>query len=122
MNLTTSKEHYLKTIYSLSDDNQGVHITEIAEKLEISKASVCTAMKALQEGNYIYRGKKRLVYLTKKGEMQARSLTEKFETIQCFLMRILHIDSEIAAQDACVMEHVVSTETLHAMLSLTNQH
>ena len=52
VNLTPSKELYIKTIYILSDDNQGVHITEIAEKLEISKASVCTAMKSLQEGNY----------------------------------------------------------------------
>lgn len=39
MSLTPSKDHYLKTIYLLSTDNEGVQITEIAKKLEVSKAS-----------------------------------------------------------------------------------
>ena len=59
MNLTPSREHYIKTIYILSTDNHGVIITELANRLGVTKPSVCTAMKLLQEDDFIYRGKSR---------------------------------------------------------------
>ena len=118
-NLTPSKEHYIKIIYILSTDNEGVHITEIAEKLEVNKASVCTAMKVLQKDKFVYRGKKRMVYLTEKGMHHALALTEKYENIKCFLIEVLQMDSKIAAEDACAMEHVISEETLRVMNALT---
>ena len=120
-NLTPSKKHYIKTIYILSPDNQGVQITEIADKLEVTKASVCTAMKTLQEDDFIFRGKKRFVYLTEKGEILAFSLTEKYEVIRCFLIEILQMDNETAEQDACAIEHVISTETLCSICRYPNR-
>jgi Mn-dependent DtxR family transcriptional regulator len=121
MSLTPSREHYIKTIYRLSAGNHGVQITEIADQLEVSKASVCTAMRTLQEDHYIYRGGKRLVYLTEEGTKQARRLTGKYETIKCFLMEVLQIDGETAAADACAMEHVLSPETLRSIHDLINR-
>lgn len=121
MSLTPSREHYIKTIYMLSAGTQGVQITEIADQLAVSKASVCTAMNALQEGHYIYRGSKRLVFLTEEGIRHARSLTGKYETIKCFLMEVLQMDRETAAEDACAMEHVLSPETLRSMHDLIKQ-
>ena len=53
MNLSQSKEHYIKAIHVLSSANYGVPITKIAEQLKVTKASVCIAMKALQKDNYI---------------------------------------------------------------------
>lgn len=37
--LTPSKEHYIKTIYSLFSGGAGARISDIAEKLAVSKAS-----------------------------------------------------------------------------------
>ena len=118
MNLTPSKEHYIKTIYLLSDNNQGVQITEIADNLEVTKASACIAMKVLQEDDFIYRDEKRQVFLTLKGEKRAIGLMKKYEIIKCFLIEVLQIDSKIATKDACAMEHVVSPETLSTMSSM----
>ena len=116
--LTPSQEHYIKTIHNLSPGNQGVHITEIADKLGVTKASVCTAMKTLQNDNIVFRGKKRLVFLTGKGKYQALGLTEKYDIIKCFLLEVLKVDKDTASQDACAMEHVLSSETLREMTSM----
>ena len=115
---TPSQDHYIKTIYNLSPGNQGVHITEIAAKLEVTKASVCTAMKTLQKGKFVYRGKKRMVFLSEKGKYQALGLTEKYDIIKCFLLEVLQVDRETASQDACAMEHILSSETLRTINSM----
>lgn len=107
-NLTPSKQHYIKAIHILSSSNEGVHITEIAKKLGIAKASVCTAMKALQKEKLVYRNSNRMVFLTETGRHQARSCTEKYSVIMPFLIEVLHVNYKTAEADACALEHVVS--------------
>lgn len=119
--LTPSMQHYIKALFVLSSDNEGVHIREIAEKLGVTKASVSIAMKVLQKDDFVYRGRNRLVFLTEKGENQALCLTEKYKIIKCFLIEVLQLDSEIAAQDACAIEHVISTETLCSICRYPNR-
>lgn len=46
-NLTPSKSHYIKAVYELSSDSQGVRVVDIAEKLGVSKASTSLSMTKL---------------------------------------------------------------------------
>jgi len=110
--LTISQQNYLKAVYELSPSNEGVHISDIAAKLEVAKSSTCVAMHVLEKKKFIYRDKYRQILLTQMGKQQAMLNTHKFRIIRQFLTQILHVEQEIATADACAMEHIINMETL----------
>lgn len=74
-----------------------------------SNPTVCVAVKKLEENGYIERQMGTYLYLTEKGEKVARDLYEK----HCFLTEAfvrLGVSREVAEQDACRMEHIISEE------------
>ncbi len=113
--LTPSKEHYIKTIYALSSGDEGARISDIADRLSVSKASACVAVDYLQKSKLAFRGEDHRVLLTKEGMRQAVSISDRFAVIRKFLMEILHVGGKTANADACALEHVVSNETLFNM-------
>ncbi len=117
--MTKSQENYIKTIYELSRNGAGARISDIAAKLEVTKASASVGIKTLQEMNLIRRDEDRLVYLTSEGVVRAKVITGKFSIIRDFLSNVLLIDEKIAHDDACAMEHVLSTETLCVLCRMT---
>ena len=113
--LTPSKEHYIKAIHALSSEDEGVRISDIADRLSVSKASVCVAMDSLQELSLIERDTEHRVLLTKEGRQKAVLLIGRFALIREFLVRVLHVGEKAANADACALEHIVSDETLLSM-------
>ncbi len=113
--LTPSKEHYIKAIHALSSEDDGARISDIAERLSVSKASVCTAMDSLQELSLIERDSEHRVLLTKDGRREAVLITDRFAVIKKFLTKALHVGEKRANEDACALEHVISDETLLSM-------
>lgn len=119
-NLTSSKEHYIKTVYELSTYNTGVRISDIAAKMGVTKTSACLAIQALEKKQLIRRDEQRLVFLTDEGERQAILTKDKYTIIKQFLLNVLELDEATADQDACAMEHVISEETLCAFCKKVN--
>lgn len=99
----------------LEHDGEGARISDIAAVLGVTKASACTAMKALQSKKLIDRDAYRLVCLTIKGEVQAILAIHKNTIIRNFFVEVLDINKEITSKDACAIEHVISMETLCAL-------
>ena len=120
-NLSTSMQHYIKAIYELSINGKGIRISDIAAELNVTKASVCTAMKSLEQKKMVYRGAERLVLITNEGEYQAILIIDKFSIIRRFLTNVLGVSNEIAEQDACAIEHVLSNKTLCSMCRQINR-
>ncbi len=116
--LTPSKEHYLKAIHTLSAKEGSARVSDIAEALSVSKASVCMAMDDLQVRKLIRRDSEHRVVLTNEGRHKAVILTSRFKLIQQFLVKVLHVGQTSATHDACALEHVVSEETLVRMNGL----
>jgi DtxR family transcriptional regulator, Mn-dependent transcriptional regulator len=113
--LTPSKEHYIKAIYALSAKEGSARISDIADALSVSKASVCVAMNSLRKLKLIKRNSEHRVLLTGEGRKKAILLTDKFTLIRQFLIKVLHVPPQTAKVDACAMEHIVSDETLLSM-------
>ena len=113
--LTPSKIHYLKAIYALSSADAGARISDIAERLSVSKASVCAAVDFLQESRLAARGKDHQIYLTKPGLQQAVLLADRFTLISEFFTKVLRVTEKTAISDASTLEHLVSDKTLLAM-------
>lgn len=119
--LTASNEHYIKAICEVSKGNEGARISDIAANREVSKASVCVAMKTLERKNLVKRDYNRKVLLTSEGKNFAAFIQDKYAIIRQFLMEILKIEERIAGIDACALEHVISIETFYSMLRLLKE-
>ena len=119
MNIYESAENYLEAILSLHETHGLVRSIDIANHLHFSKPSVSVAMKKLRESGYIEMDKEGFISLLPAGEEIARRIYERHKLLTEFFIR-LGVDPEVAAADACKVEHDLSDETFqkikeHAM-------
>lgn len=114
MKSNESAENYLETILILSKSLPVVRSVDIATELGFKKSSVSVAMKRLRENNHITVTKEGYIYLTEAGKAIADMIYERHELLSCWLQR-LGVDKEIAAEDACRIEHVISQESFEAI-------
>lgn len=109
--LSESLEDYLEEIYEISR-GEPARVRDIAAKLDVSMASVSSAMKRLREKGLIKPGRYDYIELTPEGEALAARVSDRHDDLHDFLHRTLGIDEDIAQEDACHMEHALSRETL----------
>ena len=111
---TESAENYLETILILSKRLPVVRAVDIATQLGYKKSSVSIAMKNLREKKHITVTDAGYIYLTDSGREIAEMIYERHEFISSWL-ESLGVPSQIAAQDACRMEHIISKESFQAI-------
>lgn len=109
-----SAENYLETILILSKRLPVVRSVDIANELNYKKSSVSIAMKNLREKNHITVTDAGFIYLTDEGRRIAEMIYERHEFLSSYL-ESLGVPSDIAAEDACKIEHVISKESFEAM-------
>ena len=114
MNIYESAENYLEAILSLHERHWLVRSIDIANELHFSKPSVSVAMKKLRESGYIEMDKDGFISLLPSGEEIARRIYERHKLLTQFFIR-LGVDPEVAAADACKVEHDLSEETFQKM-------
>ncbi|HHT04749.1 MAG TPA: metal-dependent transcriptional regulator [Hydrogenispora sp.] len=113
--LTFSMENYLEAIYELSNGNSGVRVSDISERLGVTKPSVNSAISTLAEKGLVTTEKYKKIYLTPTGLERAKLTSKKHQIIQRFFTEVLKIDADVADQDACSIEHVISGDSIQAM-------
>ena len=84
----------------------------------MSKPSVLTALKALEEQGFLEHERYRTVSLTERGQTKAGEIRERHDLLTSFLRDILGVGAETAEQDACKMEHILSEETFKKLKDL----
>ena len=114
MNVNESAENYLETIYRLSMKLPVVRSVDIATELGFTKPSVSVAMKNLRQKEHIVVSSAGFITLTESGRAIAESIYERHEVISHWL-ETLGVDPQVASDDACRMEHVLSKETFDAI-------
>ncbi len=114
MIVNESAENYLETILMLSKKLPVVRSVDIANELGFKKSSVSIAMKNLREKEHITVTDAGFIYLTESGKAIAEMIYERHELITSWLTS-LGVPAEIAAEDACKMEHVISRESFEAI-------
>lgn len=111
-NISSSMEMYLETVLLLEKDADVVRLTDVANKLGVSKASANRAQGVLKDAGFIMHKRYGTISLTDKGREAANEVYSRHVMFKEFLMNVLDIDEKTAEQDACRMEHVVSEETM----------
>ena len=119
MKIHESAENYLETILILQRKNGQVRSIDIAGELSYSKPSVSIAMKNLRENGYISGDKDGFITLLEKGKQIAETIYERHTLISDWLIR-LGVNPETAAEDACRIEHVISSESFEALKAHAN--
>ena len=121
MKMTESLENYLETILTLSKVKPVVRAVDIADELNFKKPSVSVAMKKLCDQNHITITKEGYIYLTPSGEAVAKTILERHELISAWLMS-LGVNETTALEDACKIEHVISSESFDAIKKHVMEH
>ena len=114
MALQESGEMYLETILILSRRGGCVRSVDISEYMGYSKPSVSRAVGLLKAGNYITMDDDGHITLTDAGLKTAEKIMRRHELLTELLVS-LGVDRQVAAADACKMEHVISDETYEAI-------
>ena len=114
MQIQESGEMYLETILILSEKLDFVRAIDISEYMGYSKPSVSRAVGLLKNGGFISVDGNGHITLTELGRKHAAKIYER-HTILTKILTQIGVDEEIAAADACRIEHVISDEAFYAI-------
>lgn len=119
--LTRAGEDYLESIYRLSRESveadNSVRSVDVADQLKVSKASVNKALNMLKEMGMVEQCRYGCITLTEKGEKYARMVWRSHRALRAFLETDLGVAPEVADEEACLMEHVLSEDTMQRLIS-----
>lgn len=114
MKIQESAENYLETIFFLEKKLNKVRSIDIANELNYSKPSVSVAMKNLKNNGYIEIDNEGYIILTDKGLKIAEKMSERHTLLSNWLIS-LGVKPDVATEDACRIEHVISEESFEAL-------
>ena len=114
MRLQESGEMYLESIYVLTKNNPHVRAIDVGEYMGYSTPSVSRAMGLLKSGGYVSVDESGFITLLPPGREVAEKIYERHTLLTSFLVR-LGVSKEIASEDACRLEHVLSDESFEAI-------
>lgn len=111
MPMTKSLEDYLEAIHCLIQNTGSAHVADIAKDVGVKMPSVNNAVKELAKLGLVSYEKYHSVTLTEAGQAAAISVYERHQMLTQFLMQ-LGVPKDSAEEDACAMEHILSTTTI----------
>lgn len=117
-----SSEDYLETILILSKKLPVVRSVDVANELGYKKSSISVAMKKLRERALITMDENGYIRLTDEGLKIAEAVYSRHILFTNWLTE-LGVDPDIAADDACRIEHIISEESYLAIKDfIINKH
>ena len=109
--LSPQMEDYLEAILALCGEHGVARVKDISLRLGVTSPSVVGAIRGLKRRELVQQEPYGFVRLTAQGEEAARSVAHRHQVLTDFLENILGLEHELAARDACRIEHAVSPET-----------
>ena len=109
--MTQSLEDYLEAIYMLIAGDHPAQVRDVARMLAVKMPSVVKALHELKKLGLVTQQPYSAIELTAKGRRVARLVLGRHTLIRDFLMK-LGVSRKNADKDACLMEHILSAETI----------
>ena len=116
-----SAEDYLESILIVQERLGSVRSIDIVNELGYSKPSVSIAMKKLRENGYISMAADGTITLNDSGLEVASRVYGRHKTLTR-LFTLLGVSPEIAAEDACKVEHDLNEETFARITEFVQKH
>ena len=118
--MTQSLEDYLEAIYMRIAEGRPAQVRDVARMLSVKMPSVVKAVRELKKLDLVTQEPYAAIELTPKGERLARHVLGRHTLIRAFLMK-LGVTRKNADRDACLMEHILSAETLDKIRIYTEE-
>src|SRR5712691_2921232 len=115
-----SMAHYLQAVAALKDDKGFARVGDIADRLGVSKSGVTSMLRTLHGRGYVDHERYGCVELTPIGRQLAERTESNRRVLSVFLSNILGVPESVAAEDACMIEHLVSPQVMVELLRLTS--
>ena len=109
-----SAAHPLTTIQWLLDDQGYARVSDVARHLGITRGSVSVTLKGLRQRGLVVEDDHKHLSLSEEGIQIARGIRTKRILIQALFREVLGVPDEVAEQDACKVEHLISDQTAEA--------
>ncbi len=119
--LSQSQEDYLEAILAISGAGAAVGMRAIAARLGVSMPSANSAVARLSRMGLVNHGRYDYVELTREGKRLASAVASRHALLKRFLTEVLRVPELIAEEDACSIEHHLSTETVKAVTRMMEQ-
>jgi len=112
---TQAVEDYLKTIYDLQSSHEKVTTTMLAERLQVSPASVTSMLKKLSDMHLVEYTPYQGVTLTEAGRKIALEVIRHHRLIELYLAEALGVPWDRVHDEAEKWEHVLSEDVERRM-------
>lgn len=116
--ISATREDYIRAIFKLQTVQGGATVTELANRLDLSKSTVSERLKNLVQDNLVVAEPYSSIELTPEGFLVGEKLTYKHRVIEVFLHSILGMPVEKIHEEAHRLEHAVSDEVIIRMAKL----
>lgn len=116
--LTHSAAHYLMAIDSLREDLGYARVTDVAEKLDVSRGAASMSIAQLKKRGWVKEDPNRFLLLAEEGQAVVNLVEHNFRILTRFFTDFLGLPKDIAFADACKIEHLMSLETGKKLLGL----
>ncbi len=113
--LTSVMEDYLEAIYDLDKEKRVVRVKDIAKRMNVKMPTVSSMLKNLNGRRLVNYEKYEYVELTKNGADVGKEMRRRHQILLKFLTEILKIAFKTADEEACKMEHTLSSTTLDSL-------
>lgn len=115
--LTMANEDYLECIVRIEAEEpdqgaDGIRSVEIAQRLDVSKASVNKAIASLKSQGMVEQAHYGKVRLTEEGRSIGAAVWRRHRMLRAFLTDELGVEFDRADEEACKMEHALSEDTM----------
>ena len=114
MEMTQSLEDYLEAIHRLQTEGRRARVRDVAAMIGVKMPSVNRAMAELKARGLVVQEPYRELALTAAGKLAAEAVFERHRLLKAFLER-LGVPAATAEHDGCIMEHILSPETLQCI-------
>ena len=121
MELSNSKEEYLKTMYILKNTKNEIKVTDIANRLNKTKASVNNAINNLKQEGLVLYEPYLPIELTEEGIKVAEKIIEANDIVKLFLVNLIGAKKEDAEREAKEIKTVLSDNTLNKLARYTHK-
>ena len=122
MKISPSLEDYLETIYILDTRTGEARVTDIAEKMGVAKSSVHVALHNLEDNGLLIHEKYGALKLTESGTSAAKKVYKRHVMLKKFFVDILDVEEKTAEHEACIIEHILSDETIEKISKLVKEN
>ena len=116
--ITARIEDYLEELFLLESTGRSVTVTDLAERLKITKGTVTATVQKLVELELVKHERYGNLHLTEAGRLKGMIVFRRHEGFRAFFHELLGLDREKSSEMACSMEHYVDNTTEERLYAL----